>query len=139
MKTISAIACSAAAAALVISSVVTGDTKTAAYKGTAICKMCHKAIDKPVIDGYEKSAHAAAMQKADADKEKATATPAKMARQSQAPDEQRNSRGNHLQHHMAVGGEEPGGLRRAHGNQRHQDQRQPIGPLPPPELWAVAL
>lgn len=68
MKTILAIACSAAAAVLVISGVVTGDAKTASYKGTAICKMCHKAIDKPVIDGYEKSAHAAAMQKADADK-----------------------------------------------------------------------
>lgn len=68
LKTIFAVISLAGLAALMASGAVTGDGKTATYKGTAICKMCHKTINKPIIEGYEKSAHASAMQKADAEK-----------------------------------------------------------------------
>ncbi|HET6453468.1 MAG TPA: cytochrome c3 family protein [Armatimonadota bacterium] len=50
-----------------ITSLVMGDVHTATYKGSALCKMCHKAlpISKDIIPAYEASAHPKALQKAD--------------------------------------------------------------------------
>ncbi|MBI2844548.1 MAG: hypothetical protein HYX78_14230 [Armatimonadetes bacterium] len=45
---------------------VTGDVHSAQYKGSATCKMCHKAMNKEIVSGYETSAHPKAIQKADA-------------------------------------------------------------------------
>lgn len=50
-----------------ICGLVTGDVRTAQYKGTNACKMCHQVMHKPIVDGYLKVAHPKAMQKADAE------------------------------------------------------------------------
>ena len=43
------------------------DPHTAQYKGTATCKMCHAGMHKAFVEGYGKTAHPKAMQKADAE------------------------------------------------------------------------
>jgi predicted CXXCH cytochrome family protein len=43
----------------------TGDVHTAPYKGSTTCLMCHKGMSKVIVDGYTKSPHSKAMQKAD--------------------------------------------------------------------------
>jgi predicted CXXCH cytochrome family protein len=43
-----------------------GDAHSAQYKGN-ICLMCHKAMNKDIVEGYVKSPHAKSMQKADAE------------------------------------------------------------------------
>lgn len=42
-----------------------GDPHTAQYIGTAKCKMCHTGPNKAIVEGYGKTAHPKAMQKAD--------------------------------------------------------------------------
>ncbi|MHB9037632.1 MAG: multiheme c-type cytochrome [Armatimonadota bacterium] len=44
-----------------------GDVHTAQYKGATLCMMCHKAKNKQIVEGYQKSPHAKAMQKGDAE------------------------------------------------------------------------
>lgn len=56
----------AALVIVVAAGLVTGDVHTAEYKGSTMCKMCHKAMNKPIVDGYDKTAHPVAMRKADA-------------------------------------------------------------------------
>lgn len=61
------IAVSSAVFAIIIAAVmVTGDVRTAEYKGTTTCKMCHKVMHQKLVESYEKVAHPMAMQKADA-------------------------------------------------------------------------
>ena len=52
-----------------VADLVTGDVHTATYKGSALCKMCHKAMpmSKDIVAGYEATAHPKALQKADAE------------------------------------------------------------------------
>jgi predicted CXXCH cytochrome family protein len=48
-----------------ISTLAIGDVHTSAYKGSPVCAMCHKNTNKEIVDGYQSSPHAKAMQKAD--------------------------------------------------------------------------
>ena len=43
------------------------DVRSAQYKGAATCAMCHKAMSKAIVEAYQKSAHAKALQTADAE------------------------------------------------------------------------
>lgn len=43
------------------------DVHTAPYKSATVCMMCHKGMSKAIVEGYQKSPHSKAMQKADAD------------------------------------------------------------------------
>jgi len=52
------------AAGLAGTSRVTGDIHSASYKGSTVCKMCHKGMHKNIVEAYEKIAHPKAMQKA---------------------------------------------------------------------------
>lgn len=65
MKKQSLVIAVAGVIAIMASSLVIGDVHTAAYKGSATCKMCHKNMHKAIVEGYEKTAHPIAMQKAD--------------------------------------------------------------------------
>ena len=42
------------------------DARSAQYKGTAGCKMCHSGMHEKIVNGYDKTAHPKALQKADA-------------------------------------------------------------------------
>ncbi|MDH7481677.1 MAG: cytochrome c3 family protein [Armatimonadota bacterium] len=46
---------------------VDGDTHTAAYKGSTLCKMCHQNTHKELVEAYLKTGHPKAFQKADAE------------------------------------------------------------------------
>ncbi|MHB0913707.1 MAG: multiheme c-type cytochrome [Armatimonadota bacterium] len=44
---------------------VHSDARTAQYKTSAVCMMCHKNTNKGIVEAYQRSPHARAMQKAD--------------------------------------------------------------------------
>ena len=52
-----------------LTGLATGDVHTATYKGSTLCKMCHKAmpISKDIVAAYETTAHPKALQKPDAE------------------------------------------------------------------------
>ena len=54
-------------AVVIVTGLVTGDVHTAEYKGSGVCKMCHKLTHQPIVESYEKTAHPKALQKADAE------------------------------------------------------------------------
>jgi predicted CXXCH cytochrome family protein len=47
--------------------IVHGDAHSAQYKTMAMCIMCHKNTNKEIVEAYQKSPHAKAMQKVDAE------------------------------------------------------------------------
>lgn len=57
--------CLAISAVALTAHAVVGDVHSAPYKTSAVCMMCHKGMSKAIVEGYAKSPHAKAMQKAD--------------------------------------------------------------------------
>lgn len=56
--------CTAAIVAALAGHAVIGDVRSASYKGSTICIMCHKGVSKEIVETYQKSPHSKAMQKA---------------------------------------------------------------------------
>lgn len=54
-------------AVVCLSNLVSSDVRTAEYKGSATCKMCHKIMHKDIVAAFENTAHPKALQKADAE------------------------------------------------------------------------
>jgi len=54
-------------AVAVVTGLVTGDVRTAEYKGSKMCGMCHRLMHKEIVEAYEMTAHPKGMQKADAE------------------------------------------------------------------------
>jgi predicted CXXCH cytochrome family protein len=54
-------------AVVLLTSLVLSDVHTAEYKGSGLCKMCHKLTNKESTEAYEKTAHMKAMMKPDAE------------------------------------------------------------------------
>lgn len=54
-------------AVVLLTSIVLSDVHTAEYKGSTLCRMCHKLTHKESTEAYEKTGHSKAMSKPDAE------------------------------------------------------------------------